>query len=146
MEEAKCNFALRAHPKTPCTTSPFTSFSRRAKPFRKKMDRFQLVDSAEPLFMPLVVLGELLKGALKSANPAKHRGRIAELLKVVAVVNPDTATAENYAAIASALEAKGEPIPENDVWIAALARELDMPLAARDAHFDRVEGLTLLNW
>ena len=96
--------------------------------------------------MPLVVLGELLKGALKSANPAKHKGRIAELLKVVAVVNPDTATAENYAANASALESKGEPIPENDLWIAALALELDMPLAARDAHFERVEGLTLLNW
>src|SRR5688572_9978823 len=52
--------------------------------FRGELDLFQLVNSAEPLFMPLVVLGELLKGALKSAHPAKHQGRIAELLKIVA--------------------------------------------------------------
>jgi predicted nucleic acid-binding protein len=40
--------------------------------FRGKLDLFQLVAPGEPLFMPLVALGEHLKGALKSADPAKH--------------------------------------------------------------------------
>lgn len=96
--------------------------------------------------MPLVALGELLKGALKSANPAKHRQKIAELLRIVAVVNPDIATAERYAATAASLEAKGQSIPENDLWIAAMALELDMPLATLDAHFERVDGLMVIKW
>lgn len=114
--------------------------------FRGKLDIFQLISPGEPLFMPLVALGELLKGALKSADPAKHQGKIADLLKVVAVLNPDSATAEHYARSSVALETKGQPIPENDLWIAAVALELDMPLATRDAHFDRIEGLAVMKW
>jgi tRNA(fMet)-specific endonuclease VapC len=114
--------------------------------FRGKLDLYQLVMPDEPLFMPLTVLGELLKGARKSAAPEKQRAKINALLKVVAVINPDTATAESYAATAVALGAKGQIIPENDIWIAAAAVELDMPLAARDAHYDRVDGLTVLKW
>jgi tRNA(fMet)-specific endonuclease VapC len=45
-----------------------------------------------------------------------------------------------------ALEAIGQPIPENDLWIAAVALELDMPLANRDAHFDRIDGLAVIKW
>lgn len=96
--------------------------------------------------MPLVALGELLKGALKSADPGKHQGKITALLKVVAVLNPDNATAEHYARVAVALESKGQPIPENDLWIAAVALELDMPLATRDAHFDRIDGFAVIKW
>lgn len=96
--------------------------------------------------MPLVALGELWKGALKSADPPKHRAKITALLKIVAVLNPDSATAEHYAAASVTLETKGQPIPENDLWIAAVALELDMPLATRDAHFDRIEGLTVIRW
>lgn len=114
--------------------------------FRGKLDIFQLVEPAEPLFLPLVALGELWKGALKSANPPKHLAKIAQLLKIVAVLNPDSATAEQYARAAVALEAKGQPIPENDLWIAAVALELDLPLATRDSHFDRVDGLTVIRW
>ena len=114
--------------------------------FRGKLDLFQLVMPDEPLFMPLTVLGELLKGALKSAAPGKHEAQIGALLKIVAVINPDTATAASYARTALALEAKGQPIPENDIWIAAVALELDMPLAARDAHYDQVDGLAVLKW
>ena len=114
--------------------------------FRGKLDLFQLVVPDEPLFMPLTVLGELLKGALKSAAPQKQQAKIGELLKIVAVVNPDAATAASYAQTSVALEARGRPIPENDIWIAAVALELDMPLAARDEHFDWVHGLTVLKW
>ena len=114
--------------------------------FRGKVDLFQLVMPEEPLFMPLIVLGEMLKGALKSAAPPKHQAQIGAMLKVVAVINPDAATAASYAQTAVALEAKGQAIPENDIWIAAVALELDMPLATRDAHFERVNGLTVLKW
>jgi tRNA(fMet)-specific endonuclease VapC len=109
--------------------------------FRRKLDLFQLVQQGEPLFMPLVVLGELYKGAQKSATRL-----IDGFLKVVAVLNPDEETAACYGRLAAYLERQGKKIPENDLWIAALAVALDMPLATRDDHFLRVDGLDVLMW
>ena len=40
----------------------------------------------------------------------------------------------------------GQPLPVHDVWLAALARQHHLPLATRDAHFQRIAGLQLLNW
>jgi tRNA(fMet)-specific endonuclease VapC len=113
---------------------------------RGQIDIFALTTPTEPLFLPLVALGELYKGAEKSARPAHNRQLVDDFLQTAALLYPDTATAESYARTAVALEAKGQAIPENDLWIAAVALECDMPLAARDAHFDRVEGLSVLHW
>jgi tRNA(fMet)-specific endonuclease VapC len=40
-----------------------------------------------------------------------------------------------------ALAAKGKPIPENDLWIAATAKSHDLPLYCKDAHFDELADL-----
>ncbi len=45
-----------------------------------------------------------------------------------------------YALIKSQLKNCGNPIPENDVWIAAIAEEQDMTIVTRDKH------LLLLNF
>ena len=113
---------------------------------RGRIDIRTLTVPAEPLFLPLVALGELYKGAEKSARPADNRKLVDDFLQMAALLHPDTATAESYATAAVALEAKGQVIPENDLWIAAVALECDMPLATRDTHFDRVDGLTILHW
>lgn len=113
---------------------------------RGKIDIAENVPPAEPLFLPLTALGELYKGVLKSAAPEKNRANLERFLQTVAVLPSDTATALHYAEIAVALERKGTPIPENDIWIAAVAMECSMPLAARDAHFQNVDGLELLRW
>ena len=113
--------------------------------FRGSVDVFQLIESEAALFMPLVVFGELWKGALKSAAPRKHQAKIYDLMKVVGLILPDSATAKHYARISVALEERGRPIPENDLWIAAVALELEMPLVTRDAHFDRIKGLAVIH-
>ena len=41
---------------------------------------------------------------------------------------------------------QGRPIPENDVWIAALARQHELPIVSRDEHFDDVPGVERLAW
>ncbi|HEY4572503.1 MAG TPA: PIN domain-containing protein [Thermoanaerobaculia bacterium] len=41
---------------------------------------------------------------------------------------------------------KGRPIPENDIWIAASARQHGLTLATRDGHFDDVDGLITETW
>lgn len=55
-------------------------------------------------------------------------------------------TARHYAAIRLELKRAGKPIPANDVWIAALARQHAMPVMNRDSHFDFVGGLRRRSW
>lgn len=37
-------------------------------------------------------------------------------------------------------------IPDNDIWIAATAAQYGLTLAARDAHFKRISGLSVEMW
>ncbi len=113
---------------------------------RGRINLAEKAPPAEPLFLPLTALGELYKGVLKSSVPEKTKAQLEMFLQTVAVLHPDTATAWHYAQIAATFESRGTPIPENDIWIAAVALECSMPLAQRDSHFDRVDGLSLLTW
>ena len=53
----------------------------------------------------------------------------------------DEGTAEAYADVRDELKRSGRPIPGNDLWIAALARQHALPLLSRDRHFDFVPGI-----
>jgi predicted nucleic acid-binding protein len=58
----------------------------------------------------------------------------------------DEGTAEHYAEIRVELKRSGRPIPVNDLWIAALARQHALPLLSRDQHFEFVRGLERIGW
>ena len=100
----------------------------------------------EELCLPLQALGELYDGAYRSAQPEKNLAKIEQLLEVVEVLSPDEETSRLYGQIAAALAAAGTPIPQNDLWIAAMALQAGLPLATCDGHFDRIKGLTVLRW
>ena len=59
---------------------------------------------------------------------------------------PDAATARIYAQIKSDLKRRNLTMPDNDLWIAATAIQYDMMLAARDAHFNWINGLRIEQW
>jgi predicted nucleic acid-binding protein len=63
----------------------------------------------------------------------------------VGLMKLDEKTPQHYADVFVALRKRGTPIPTNDMWIAALARQHRLPLLSFDAHFAAVDGLTLLN-
>ena len=44
------------------------------------------------------------------------------------------------------LRRNGRPIPNNDIWIAAIAMQNDLILVTRDSHFDEVESLQTERW
>jgi predicted nucleic acid-binding protein len=50
-------------------------------------------------------------------------------------------TAEQYARLFVQLKRAGTPVPDNDLWIAALALEHDLALITRDRHFDKIPQL-----
>ena len=82
------------------------------------------------MYLPLVVLGELLYGVHKSTQPAKVLAEVQELHRGCIIVQPDETTADLYGQIKAELSAAGRKIPENDVWIAAVARQQGYPLGA----------------
>jgi tRNA(fMet)-specific endonuclease VapC len=92
------------------------------------------------------VLGELYFGARRSGQTASNLTRLDEFSASVAVLPCDGATSRYYGEIKDRLRAKGRPIPDNDIWIAAVALQYGLPLATRDEHFKHVESLELKSW
>jgi tRNA(fMet)-specific endonuclease VapC len=98
------------------------------------------------LYLPLTALGELLYGAYKSDFEAKGLKQVEDFLRICAILGPDERTAHLYGRIKADLARRGKAIPQNDIWIAAIALEHALPLATRDQHFSSVSNLTLLDW
>ena len=92
------------------------------------------------------VLGEVFFGALRSSNPTAQLQHVEEYIKPYRILSCNEITARHYADIRLALEASGGRIPENDMWIAALAIQHNLILVTRDAHFARIAGLTVEVW
>ena len=104
------------------------------------------VEEAEAIFIPVIALGELHYGARQSARAAANLDRLTAFAAAAAVLACDQATAAAYGELKAVLRAQGTPIPENDIWIAALARQHALRLVSRDAHFAVVPGLDLVRW
>ena len=83
--------------------------------------RERLVECSE-VFLPATVLGELYYGARKSSQSSANSARIGELAAAVTILPCDATTARLYGEIKASLRLKGRPIPENDIWIAAVAQ------------------------
>jgi tRNA(fMet)-specific endonuclease VapC len=98
------------------------------------------------VFVSSTVLGELYYGARKSAHAAANLARIEQFAASVEVLSCDAATAQIYGKLRDQLRSKGRPIPENDIWIAAVALQHALTLATRDEHFNEVDGLHIENW
>jgi tRNA(fMet)-specific endonuclease VapC len=105
------------------------------------------IDTAESLGSPVVCLGELEYGALRSGNPEKNLGQLARFLSQCEVLHCTRDTARCYALVRANLARKGRPIPEADLWIAATCMQKGfMPLLSADGHFDEVDDLIRLDW
>lgn len=103
----------------------------------------EILAQADTLYVNSVVLGELLGGFAVGSREAKNRSELARFLASprVAVLPLTAITADSYALIYASLRRKGQPIPSNDLWIAASALEHGAALLTRDAHFAHIEGL-----
>ena len=85
-------------------------------------------------------------GVRKSGRIRQNLKRIDELAFSSAVLACDLGTAREYGKIKGTLQEKGRPIPENDIWIAAIARQHDLTLVTRDEHFKEVKHLKIETW
>jgi tRNA(fMet)-specific endonuclease VapC len=101
---------------------------------------------AEEIFIPSIAMGELYYGAHKSSRAEENIARLDDFIAGNVVLSCDTEIARRYGEVKDRLRQKGRPIPENDIWIAAIALEHGLILVTRDVHFNEVEGLKIEGW
>ena len=105
----------------------------------------QQVENAEVVCLPVIVVGELLYGARNSRRSADNLALYQAFIKACRILPIDQQVAEEYSLIRKKLKSIGRPIPENDIWIAAISRVNNISLITRDQHFGYVEGLELIS-
>ena len=103
----------------------------------------QRIVAAPTAYLPVIVIGELCFGAQKSAHLATNLQRIGDLISRTNVLPCDQNTAFVYGQLKQQLRAQGTPIPENDLWIAAITQQHGLTLLSRDVHFRQVPGIAL---
>jgi tRNA(fMet)-specific endonuclease VapC len=101
------------------------------------------VRGQEAVYLCAPVLGELRYGAEASAQVESNLARLDQFAAALIILPCDADTAAAYGRVKFGLRKKGRPIPENDVWIAALAKQHGLCLLTRDRHFQEVEGLEI---
>ena len=103
----------------------------------------EIVEAADAIWLPFVVLGELLAGfAAESQGPRNEAVLRRFLLKPgVGILYADEQTTYHYASVYRQLRKQGTPIPTNDMWIAALVLQHSLSLYDRDRHFDALPQL-----
>lgn len=105
-----------------------------------------LIAHAEVVWIPAIVIGELLEGfersALRENNERKLRGFLRH--SYVKMYPVSDTTAAIYASFKNQLRTLGTPIPENDVWIAACAFETRSILLTRDKHFENLPQVRVI--
>ncbi len=102
--------------------------------------------ASSSLALPVIVLGEYRFGLRRSRARAERELWLSRFEKEVRILAITDATAHFYADIRESLRSQGRPIPENDIWIAALSLQHSLPVISHDLHFDLVEGLVRFGW
>jgi tRNA(fMet)-specific endonuclease VapC len=113
---------------------------------RGEPDVIDVLETAEEILLPVIVLAELRAGFAVGSRGSVNEGSLRRFLQRpgVDVLAPDEQTTHHYAEVFRQLRQQGTPIPTNDMWIAALALQHGLVLYARDAHFDHLPQLPRL--
>ena len=120
-------------------------YIRRERP-QAVMTRFKALPPGA-MAISVITYGELTYGVRKSLDPRKPIMVLEELIALIPVLPMAADVAETYGTIRSDLAARGELIGNNDLWIAAHAKSLEVILVTNnEKEFQRVSGLKIENW
>lgn len=106
------------------------------------------LEMADFLGLPSIVLGELYAGFLIGDRADRNIRELDAFLAEagVEILGIGRREAERYGALVRAMRERGQPIPTNDLWIAACALCADARLLTSDTHFAAVPGLVAMSW
>jgi predicted nucleic acid-binding protein len=106
----------------------------------------ELLGTARGIAVPVIAIGEYRSGIARSRDFLRYQQWLDEFILASRVLDIDESTTRSYAEISLELRKAGKPIPTNDIWIAALCRQHELPLLSRDRHFDTVNGIQRIEW
>jgi predicted nucleic acid-binding protein len=97
----------------------------------------------DEVWLPLMVLAAIKAGFYGGAQQHKNEVLLPSFLPkpTVGILLPARETAEHYARLFVQLKRSGTPVPDNNLWIAALALEHELRLITRDDHFKQIPQL-----
>lgn len=104
------------------------------------------LSKATHVFIPSIVIGELYYGAYNSRRTEENLSQLRSFARENTIIPCNELTAQYYGQIKYELKKKGRPIPENDLWIAALGKQYGITLVSRDTHFSNIDELGLETW
>ena len=108
--------------------------------------RFEKLEPGDAA-ISVITWGELLYGAEKSKQRKKVLQLLAEFKTFVPVLPIPEAAGSAYGIIRASLESHGQPIGNNDLWIAAHAKAADLTIVTNnEREFRRISGLKVQNW
>jgi tRNA(fMet)-specific endonuclease VapC len=116
---------------------------------RRPIEVLRRFEQLEPgaAAISVVTWGELLFGAERSVRRPEALAVLEEFRTVLAVLAMADSVGVHYAAIRGDLARRGEPIGNNDLWIASHVRDLGAVLVTNNTReFLRVPGLIVENW
>jgi tRNA(fMet)-specific endonuclease VapC len=112
----------------------------------KVLARFQKLAPGDAA-ISVITWGELLYGAEKSRQRKKALELLAEFKTFVPVLPIPETAGNTYGIIRASLESRGQPIVNNDLWIAAHAKAADLTIITNnEREFRRITGLKVQNW
>jgi len=97
------------------------------------------------VYYPIIAIAELIYGAYNAQNTTKKLSEVEKIKTKGISLYVDDATTYEYGKIKSKLKQNGTPIPENDIWIAAIALQHQLPVFTNDKHFEKVENLEIIS-
>jgi tRNA(fMet)-specific endonuclease VapC len=111
--------------------------------FRGDVSLADWLGNCHEVWIPLIVLAEIKAGFYGGSRQHRNEGLLQKFLAkaTVGVLLPTRVTAEHYARLFVQLKSAGTPVPDNDLWIAALALEHELLLITRDRHFELIPQL-----
>lgn len=118
-------------------TNAYTAFKRNIS------EAVEIIRNTPLIGLNSIILGELYSGFALDSREEYNRRELKQFLEISKInrLAIDSDTAEYYAKVYSDLRKKGNPIPTNDMWIAATALQYNLALFSYDKHFRAVDGL-----
>ncbi len=103
----------------------------------------ELLDRAEWIGVPAVVIGELCAGFAQGSRMSKNLADLDVFLSlpVVDVLPVDRHVGRVFGEIVADLRRRGRPVPVNDIWIAATCANAGATLVTFDAHFSAIQRI-----
>lgn len=100
----------------------------------------ELIDRADWVGIPVIVMGELAVGFRFGARREANEAELAQFAAhpVVEVLPVSEDVINLYAGIVVDLQRAGTPLPANDIWIAAVAARHGATILTYDGHFKSI--------